>query len=210
MSGKFAERSCVDFAAVLASRAPVPGGGGAAALVGALGAALCSMVGNLTVGRKKYAAVEADVQAVLKRAETVRARLLELVDRDAEAFEPLSRAYAIPKENPEREKTLESATVFACQAPLEMMHAVCETVELLEEMLDKGSVTLVSDVGCGALCCGAALESAGMNVFVNTRTLQNRKEAAKLDAQADTLLAEYLPRARRVADEVSRRLREGR
>lgn len=209
MSGKFTERSCVDFTEVLASKAPVPGGGGAAALVGALGTALCSMVGNLTVGRKKYAAVEVDVRAVLKRGEAVQARLLELVDRDAEAFEPLSRAYAIPKEDPTREKTLESATVVACEAPLEMMRAICETVVLLEEMLDKGSVTLVSDVGCGALCCGAALESAGMNVFVNTRTLQNRKEAAKLDAQADTLLAEYLPRARRVADEVSRRLRKG-
>lgn len=209
MREKFIERSCADFTAVLASREPVPGGGGAAALVGALGTALCSMVGNLTVGRKKYAAVEADVRAVLKRADALQARLLGLVDQDAEAFEPLSRAYSLPKDDPERNTTLESVTRLACQAPLEMMRAVCEAIELLEEMLDKGSVTLVSDVGCGALCCAAALESAGMNVFVNTKTMRGREEAARLDAQADTLLAEYIPRARRVADEVNRRLRNG-
>lgn len=209
MKEKLIEKSCADFAAVLASKAPVPGGGGAAALVGALGTALCSMVGNLTVGRKKYAAVEADVRSALKQAEKVQADLLELVDRDAEAFEPLSRAYSIPKDDPAREATLENATRSACQAPLEMMRTICKAIELLEEMLEKGSVTLVSDVGCGALCCGAALESASMNIFVNTGTLRNREEAALLDAQADTLLAEYLPRARRVADEVARRLRNG-
>lgn len=209
MSGELAERSCADFTRVLASRAPVPGGGGAAALVGALGAALCSMVGNLTVEHKKCAAVETEIRAVLERAEAVRARLLELIDRDAKVFEPLSRAYAIPKEDPTREKILENATVLACQAPLEMMHAICETIKLLEEMLEKGRAMLISDVGCGALCCGAALESASMNVFVNTKLMQNRREAAKLDAQADTLLSEYLPRARRVADEVDRRLRKG-
>ena len=121
---------------------------------------------------------------------------------------------AIAKETNEQakwtmEKILENATVLACQAPLEMMHAICETIKLLEEMLEKGRAMLISDVGCGALCCGAALESASMNVFVNTKLMQNRREAAKLDAQADTLLSEYLPRARRVADEVDRRLRKG-
>lgn len=209
MKEKLVEKSCADFAAVLASKAPVPGGGGAAALVGALGTALCSMVGNLTVGRKKYAAVEADIRSALKQAEKVQAELLELVDKDAEAFEPLSRAYSISKDDPTREVTLENATRSACQAPLEMMRAICKAIELLEEMLEKGSVTLVSDVGCGALCCGAALESASMNIFVNTGTLRDREEAALLDAQADTLLAEYLPRARHVADEVAQRLRNG-
>ena len=155
MKEKLVEKSCADFAAVLASKAPVPGGGGAAALVGALGTALCSMVGNLTVGRKKYAAVEADIRSALKQAEKVQAELLELVDKDAEAFEPLSRAYSISKDDPTREVTLENATRSACQAPLEMMCAICKAIELLEEMLEKGSVTLVSDVGCGALCCGA-------------------------------------------------------
>ena len=191
----------------LASKAPVPGGGGAAALVGALGTALCSMVGNLTVGRKKYAQYEADVKRMLEKGAAVQERLLDLVDKDAEAFEPLSKAYSIPKDDPKHDETLEAATKFACEAPVEMMKACCEAIELLEEMLEKGSVTLVSDVGCGALCCAAALESASMNIFVNTKTLLDREAAAKLDDQADAMLREYMPRARKVADEVNRRLR---
>ncbi|BCK82705.1 cyclodeaminase/cyclohydrolase family protein [Dysosmobacter sp. NSJ-60] len=207
MSEKMIEKSCADFAAVLASKAPVPGGGGAAALVGALGTALCSMVGNLTVGRKKYAQYEADVKRMLEKGAAVQERLLDLVDKDAEAFEPLSKAYSIPKDDPKHDETLEAATKFACEAPVEMMKACCEAIELLEEMLEKGSVTLVSDVGCGALCCAAALESASMNIFVNTKTLLDREAAAKLDDQADAMLREYMPRARKVADEVNRRLR---
>ena len=207
MSEKMIEKSCADFAAVLASKAPVPGGGGAAALVGALGTALCSMVGNLTVGRKKYAQYEADVKRMLEKGAAVQERLLDLVDKDAEAFEPLSKAYSIPKDDPKHDETLEAATKFACEAPVEMMKACCEAIELLEEMLEKGSVTLVSDVGCGALCCAAALESASMNIFVNTKTLLDREAAAKLDDQADAMLREYMPRARTVADEVNRRLR---
>ena len=207
MSEKMIEKSCADFAAVLASKAPVPGGGGAAALVGALGTALCSMVGNLTEGRKKYAQYEADVKRMLEKGAAVQERLLDLVDKDAEAFEPLSKAYSIPKDDPKHDETLEAATKFACEAPVEMMKACCEAIELLEEMLEKGSVTLVSDVGCGALCCAAALESASMNIFVNTKTLLDREAAAKLDDQADAMLREYMPRARKVADEVNRRLR---
>ena len=207
MSEKMIEKSCADFAAVLASKAPVPGGGGAAALVGALGTALCSMVGNLTVGRKKYAQYEADVKRMLEKGAAVQERLLDLVDKDAEAFEPLSKAYSIPKDDPKHDETLEAATKFAGEAPGEMMKACCEAIELLEEMLEKGSVTLVSDVGCGALCCAAALESASMNIFVNTKTLLDREAAAKLDDQADAMLREYMPRARKVADEVNRRLR---
>ena len=207
MSEKMIEKSCADFAAVLASKAPVPGGGGAAALVGALGTALCSMVGNLTVGRKKYAQYEADVKRMLEKGAAVQERLLDLVDKDAEAFEPLSKAYSIPKDDPKHDETLEAATKFACEAPVEMMKPCCEAIELLEEMLEKGSVTLLSDVGCGAHCCAAALESASMNIFVNTKTLLDREAAAKLDDQADAMLREYMPRARKVADEVNRRLR---
>ena len=191
----------------LASAAPTPGGGGAASYVGAVASALASMVGNLTVGRKKYAQYEADVKRMLEKGAAVQERLLDLVDKDAEAFEPLSKAYSIPKDDPKHDETLEAATKFACEAPVEMMKACCEAIELLEEMLEKGSVTLVSDVGCGALCCAAALESASMNIFVNTKTLLDREAAAKLDDQADAMLREYMPRARKVADEVNRRLR---
>lgn len=206
MKDGWTETSCRAFTEALASGAPVPGGGGAAALTGAFGAALCAMAGNLTLGRKRYASVQDDVRRLLELCEGRRVRLLELVEEDAAGFEPLSRSYAIPKDEPSRDKALEDAARLACRAPLEIMEACCRTVSALEEMLDKGSAALVSDVGCGALCAAAALESAGLNVFVNTRTLRDRAAAEELDARARGMLEEYLPRARRVADETRRRL----
>ena len=125
----------------------------------------------------------------------------------AENFAPLAKAYSIPKDDPTRAEVLEKVTVAACDAPMEMMRWTCKAVDLLAEMLDKGSVTLVSDVGCGALCCEAALESASMNVFVNTKTLQDREVAGKLESEADEMLRVYGVKARQVADEVTRRLR---
>lgn len=200
---KLTDQSCTDFAALLASKASVPGGGGAAALAGALGVALCSMVGNFTTGKKKYAAYEEDVQRMLQAGEALRGRLLALVEADAEAFEPLSRAYAIPKDDPNRAAVLEEATRNACKAPLEMVLCCGEALELLEEMLEKGSRLLLSDVGCGALLCKAALESAALNVFVNTGTLADRAAAAELERQVDAALERYLPMADRIAKAVA-------
>lgn len=200
--------SCTAFAEVLASKAPVPGGGGAAAMAGALGVALCSMVGNFTTGKKKYAAYEADVQRMLAAGETLRARLLALVEADAKAFEPLSRAYAIPKDDPTRDTVMEEATLNAVQAPVEMVTCCGEALLLLEEMLEKGSRLLLSDVGCGALLCKAAMESAAMNVFVNTGSLRDRATAARLEQQVDAALAIYLPMADRIAAAVTATLRK--
>ena len=187
--------SCTQFAEVLAAKESVPGGGGAAALVGALGVALCSMVGNFTTGKKRYAEYEEDVRRMLREAEVVRVRLVELVDADAAAFFPLSQAYAIPKEDPKRAEVLEEATKNACAGPVEMMRQICKAVELLEEMGQKGSKMLLSDVGCGALLCRAALESAALNVYVNTKTLQDRAFADAMEAEVQGMLAEYGPRA---------------
>lgn len=200
--------SCTAFAEVLASKAPVPGGGGAAALAGALGVALCSMVGNFTTGKKKYAAYEEDVQRLLAEGETLRARLLALVEADAKAFEPLSRAYAIPKDDPTRDAVMEEATLNAVQAPVEMVTCCGEALLLLEEMLEKGSRLLLSDVGCGALLCKAAMESAAINVFVNTGSLRDRATAARLEQQVDAALAIYLPLADRIAAAVTATIRK--
>ena len=205
---KLTERSCRDFAEVLASKASVPGGGGAAALAGALGTALCSMVGNFTVGKKKYAAVEADVQKMLTQAETLREKLLDLVDADARAFEPLSKAYAIPKEDPTHDAVLEEATLRACEAPMEMVRCCGRAIDMLEEMLNKGSVMLVSDVGCGALLCGAAMESAAMNVYINTGSLRDRDRAKSMETEVDAMLAAYVPKAEEIAKAVNLRIRK--
>ena len=152
MQDTLTSKSCSDLLSLFASEAPVPGGGGAAALTGALGVALCSMVVNLTIGRKKYAVFEKDLERIRKKASSLEEKLLLLVDKDAEAFEPLSEAYAIPKNEPGRDKLIESAALSACETPLEMMKVICSAIELTEELQDKGNVMLVSDVGWARPC----------------------------------------------------------
>lgn len=205
--GTLISLSCEDFAGALAAKRSVPGGGGAAALVGALSAALCSMVGEFTVGKKRYAGVEDDVCRMLAEAESVRQQLLELVDKDAAAFGPLSRAWGIPKEDSRRSKVIEAATKDAIAAPVEMMRQICRAVELLEEMDEKGSRMLRSDVGCGAALAKAALEAASLNVFVNTASLADRAFAEKTEAACDAMLSEYGPRAEALVDRVAAAVR---
>ena len=196
------ENSCIEFADALAAKVSVPGGGGAAAYVGALGVALCSMVGNFTAGKEKFAAVEDDVQRMLADGEAIRTKLIDLVAADAEAFFPLSKAYGIPKDDPTRAEVLEEATKNAIVAPVEMMREICKAIELLEEMGEKGSKMLISDVGCGALLCRAALEAASMNVFINTGSLTDRAYADEINAKCNGMLDEYVPRAVAVSDKV--------
>lgn len=207
MADALADISCKGFAAELAAKKSVPGGGGAAAYVGALGAALCSMAGEFTAGKEKFASVEADIQRMLAEAERIRVRLIELVDEDAEAFFPLSQAYGIPKEDPTRVETLEACTKAALACPLEMVRLVCRTIDLLEEMATKCSRLIVSDAGCGASLCHAALEAAAMNVFINTKSLQDRAFAEEVEGEVDALLSEYLPKAEAVAASVMKGLR---
>ncbi len=181
--------SCDSFSEKLFSKEPVPGGGGAAALVGALAASLAGMVGNYTTGKKIYAAYEADTQRALASAEASRAALMALVDEDARAFEPLSRAYGIPKGAEGREEALEQATRAALLPPLKMAREVAGLAPMLEFLGKKGSKMLRSDVGCAAFLAAAALRCAALNVSVNTRSLKDRGHAAEVDAEVDGLLA---------------------
>ena len=205
------EQSCTRFLAELAGKAPVPGGGGAAALVGAAGVALGNMVGCLTTGKKKYAAVEADIQALNARAEALRRELEALVQADAEAFAPLAAAYGLPKDTPaqaaHKAAVLDAALNTACAVPLEIMQKCAEGIVLVEEYAAKGSVLAVSDAGCAAALCKAALQSASLNVFINTKLMTDRPRADALDAQADALLNEYVPRADAVFASVTNKLR---
>ena len=198
---RLTDRSCGDFAQVLASKESVPGGGGAAALAGALGVALCQMAGNFTLGKKKYADVQEDIERNLNEAETLRIRLVDLVEEDA-------KAYSIPKDDPNREKILEEATLNACKAPMEMLETLNRAMELLEEMLSIGTKMLVSDVGCGAILCKAAMESAAMNVFINTGSFKDREMANRLETRADELLEVSTRKADRIACEVTRQIRK--
>ena len=127
-------KSVTEFTEALASKAAVPGGGGASALVGAIGIALGDMVGELTVGKKKYADVEEDVKALMARAQELRVKLLDCVNKDAEAFEPLSRAYGIPKDDPTRDEVMEKCLRDAAAAPLEILDLCCEAIELQRDL----------------------------------------------------------------------------
>lgn len=207
MQDRLTDLSCVDFATVLAAKTSVPGGGGAAALAGALGVALCSMVGNFTVGKKKYAAYEEDIKTILEKSETLRQRLLELVEADAEAFTPLAEAYALPKDNPRHDEVLEQATQNACKAPLEMVRCCAEMIDLLEEMLEKGSVMLISDVGCGAHLCMAAMESAALNVFINTKSLRSRGDAEQMNCEINAILEDGRIRIRYIIESVNDKIK---
>ena len=203
--------SCGQFLAELASKAPTPGGGGTAALVGAAGVALGNMVGCLTVGKKKSAAVEADILALNAKAEALRKELEALVQADAEAFAPLAAAYGLPKDTPEqaahKAAVLETALNAACAVPLKIMQKCAEGIALVEEYAAKGSVMAVSDAGCAAALCKAALQAASLNVFINTKLMTDKIHAAALDAQADALLEEFVPKAEAVFATVTKQLR---
>ncbi len=182
----------------LASAAPTPGGGGASAYVGALASALASMVGNLTVGKKAYAQVEAEAYVTLEKLADVRERLLELVDEDARAFAPLAAAYRMPKATPEEQaaknEALQAALVGACDVPLEIMERVSDMVELTDFLAHNGSKMALSDAGVAAAFARAAADGASLNIFINAASMDDREQAQR-----------YCDRANAVADSVRAR-----
>ena len=184
--------SCEKFLAELASKAPTPGGGGTAALVGAAGVALGNMVGSLTTGKKKYAAVEEKIQALNAKAETLRKELEALVQEDAEAFAPLAAAYGLPKDTPEqaadKERVMETALTRAALVPIKIMQKCLEGITLAYSYAVDGSTMAISDAGCAAVLCKAALQAASLNVFVNTKLMTNREFATALEHTAEQLL----------------------
>lgn len=187
---KMLEKPATQFLSELSSNAPVPGGGGASAAVGAFAAALGMMVTNLTIGKKKYADYEEEVKAVRDRLEGLRDQLIDLVDGDAVAFEPLSKAYSIPKGDPERDTIMENALYEASVVPMSIMETVLAAAKELEVLVEKGSKLAVSDVGVGILFAQAAIEGASLNVYINTKSMKDRERVAALDAKADAIIAE--------------------
>jgi len=204
--------SCKEFTDALASGAPVPGGGGASALVGALGTALGSMVGNLTLGKKKYESVQDDIKAILEKAQLLKEQLLSLVDKDAEVFEPLSKAYGLPKNTEEekrkRDEIMENALRMACSVPVEIMEKAMEAIALHEELATKGSRIAISDVGVGVLLCKSALMGASLNVFINTKLMKDRQYADEINSRVDEMLKSGIKRADAVYMEVESGLRK--
>ena len=197
--------SCREFVTVLASDAPAPGGGGAAALVGAIGTALGNMVGSLTVGKKKYADVQDEIIALKAKCDALQKDLLDQVEADEINFLPLAKAYGIPKDDPNRDKVMEEATIIACSTPMKIMELCCEAIGYIKVFAEKGSRLAVSDAGCGAVCCKAALQAASLNVFINTKSLTNREVAEEMNAKCLGQLDKY----GKMADEIFESVKAG-
>ena len=203
---KLAELTTAGFADLLASDAPAPGGGSAAALEGALGAALTAMVCGLTVGKKKYAEFQELAEEAQKKATDLKARFVDVMDRDTEAFNVVSAAFGMPKETDE-EKAARSAAIQkglegCTKTPFEMMELAVETLELTASILGKSNDSAASDLGVSALSLRAAVQGAWLNVLINIGSLKNKELAADYQAKGEALLAKALPLADQIYDTV--------
>ena len=179
-------QSIADFVDRLASKDAVPGGGGASALAGALGAALGAMAANLTIGKKKYAAVQEDVTRAAQQMTQQAKELMDGIRADAEAFAPLASAYGLPsqtqQEKAEKQRVLQRALLDAAQPPMLLIRTCLQVVETLQELSEKASRLVISDVGCGAAMCRACLQAAALNVYINARMLQDEAIAQDMFA----------------------------
>lgn len=204
MEKKYGMLSCSDFLKDISLKKPVPGGGGAASLVGGIGVSLCAMVGNYTVNNKKFHENEKDMKGILKRAEKLQEQFLTLIDKDAISFAPLAEAYKIPKNDPNRIDIMEIALKNAYRVPYEIMECCCETIELLVEMEQKGNPMLISDVGVGLICCKAALKSAAFNVFINSSMLNNLEDKNHIEKLVNNMLEEYIKKSDDIIEKIER------
>jgi formiminotetrahydrofolate cyclodeaminase len=192
VSDKLTQQTVTDFLDALASNAPAPGGGSVAALSGALGAALVSMVCNLTLGKKKYAAVQDDIAALVAQSEALRHRLTDLLEADVEVYTGVSAAYKMPRKAPEekaaRSAAIQEALKAAAQVPLDVAAACVEVLELCTQTAEQGNLNAVSDAGVAALMAEAGLRSAALNVIINVNAIKDEVFSAKLQGELDALL----------------------
>ena len=206
-----AEAQIKDYLEILSSKAPIPGGGGASALAGALGDSLGQMVVHLTLGKKKYAQAEQDMLEYESRLEALQREFLILADRDAEVFAPLAECYRLPSSTEEerayKEKVMEKRLIQASYVPLEIMEKAVEMLGILKELSDKGSVMAVSDVGVGVQFARTAILGAIMNVYINTRSMKDRKRAEEMNREAERLTQEGTAFADSIYEKIVKQLR---
>ena len=191
-----------EFIEKLGSKDAVPGGGGAAALTASLGISLCKMAANLTVGKKKFADVEAEMYEIIAECDKLSAEFVGLIQKDADGFLPLSKAYGLPTETEEqkkfKEETLERELVHAAAVPCEIMEKCARAIELSAIVAEKGSKLVVSDAACAINTCMSALKCASLNVYINTKYMKNKEKALELNQRADKLISD----SSEVADKV--------
>ncbi|QDW75593.1 cyclodeaminase/cyclohydrolase family protein [Lachnospiraceae bacterium KGMB03038] len=205
------EKKTTEFLEALSSKEPVPGGGGASAAVGAFAGALGMMVANLTIGKKRYADVEEEIKASLIKLKGLQEELVRLTDADAKAFEPLSKAYGLPRETKEqqekKEAVMEEALYEASVVPMEIMETIRKVMEELEVLGEKGSRIAVSDVGVGILFAQAALEGASLNIFINTKLMKNRERAKEMNSKAEAMIQEGSRQKEKIYQDVLEKIR---
>jgi methenyltetrahydrofolate cyclohydrolase len=176
----------------LASAAPTPGGGSAAAVMGAMGAALVSMVCNLTIGKKDYADVEAAMRQALSEAEALRQRLTEMIAADVQAFDALMAAYKLPRATDQdklvRGRAIQDALKQATEVPLACAGACAEVIELSRRVASIGNRGVISDAGVASLVAHAALRSAALNVYINVPSIKDTEFAQSRRARLSGLL----------------------
>ena len=177
------EKSVELFLSELSSGAPVPGGGGASALAGAAASALASMVANLTTGKKKYAEYQSEIDEILVKTSALVKDFESLIEKDADVFEPLAKAYSIPKDEPGRDEALDEALNTACSAPYEIVMKTKEACEIIVRLETIGSRLAISDVGVAATMLQTAAKGAAMNVYINTKLMKNRSRAEDLNKE---------------------------
>ncbi len=186
-------QSIQEFLDQLASSAPTPGGGGAAALMGAMGAALTSMVCNLTIGKEKYKDVEAEMQETLNKAEDLRSRLTDMIAADVEVFDKLMGSYGLPKETEEekaaRSEAIQSALREATDVPLECARACADVIAVSRSAAEKGNLNVISDAGVSVMAAYAALKSAALNVYINAGSIKDKAFAEERLAELEKIMA---------------------
>ena len=200
-----------EFLDVLSSKEPVPGGGGASALAGALGNALGQMVSNLTIGKKKYALVEDEIKELAERMKGIQGQFTQLADQDAKVFAPLAKCYSLPSDTEEEKaykaEVMEARLLDASLVPMEIMEKAAEMLEIMDILADKGSRMDVSDVGVGVQFIRTALLGAVMNVYINTKSMKNRGKAEEMNEKAERLIREGTEAADRIYQKVLGQLR---
>lgn len=203
---QLAELTVRGFADLLGSDAPAPGGGSAAALAGALGAALTAMVGSLTVGRKKYAEFDGLARETLEKARDLEHRFLDVMERDTEAFNAVSAVFAMPKstdqEKEARAAAMQEALQGCTKTPFEMMELSLEALRLTDGLVDRSNASAASDLGCAALHLGSAVQGAWLNVLINLGSIRDVAFAAQYRTRGQILLDEALPLAQSIYDRV--------
>lgn len=205
------DKSCREFIEILSSKEPVPGGGGASALAAAVGMAMGNMTGSLTVGKKNYAEEQNEINELISHGQKLQKELADLVQKDADVFSPLVKAYQMPKETEEeknaKEKVLERALRDACAVPMNIMEKCGQAMVLCKRFVEIGNKSAISDAAGGAVICRAALESASLNVFINTKSMKDRGYAEEMNKKADALLSEYTKIAQQVLNDVTQQMR---